>query len=200
MTDAAPDPPTRAAASPPHDGDERPEDELMLTIYSELRRLADRHMAGEPDSHTLQPTALVHEAYLRILGDTRTQWANEAHLFAAAARAMRRILIERARRRKGPTRGGGWRRVSLEAGDLTFSTDPGELLALDDALDELEARDERAFSIVMLRFFAGMSVEKIAALLEISDRTVKREWRFARAWLRDRVGDPRLDADEPGED
>lgn len=178
---------------------DRPEDELMLVIYTELRRLADRHMAGESDSHTLQPTALVHEAYLRLLGDSRTEWANEAHLFAAAAQAMRRILIERARRRKGPTRGGGWKRISLEAGDLTFATDPGELLALDGALDELEARDERAFRVVMLRFFAGMSVERVAQALQISDRTVKREWRFARAWLRDRIGGGALIPDEDGE-
>lgn len=197
----SPDPPEGSASALEAEGlADRDADALMVALYTELRRLAGRHMSDEPGSHTLQPTALVHEAYLRLLGDDRTEWANRAHLFAAAAQAMRRILIERARRRRGPRRGGGWRRLDLEAGDLTFDADPSDLLALDEALRDLEAIDARAGSVVMLRFFAGLSTEQIAELLEVSERTVKREWAFARAWLHRRVAGERDDAAEVSEE
>ncbi|MEC9373601.1 MAG: ECF-type sigma factor [Planctomycetota bacterium] len=190
----------RLQGEAPADAD-RVAEGLLLEMYSELRRLADAHMADEPDSHTLQPTALVHEAYLRLMKDEKTEWANRAHVFSAAARAMRRILVERARRKRGPKRGGSWRRMTLEAGDLTFDADPVELIALDEALNELEREDPRSASIVMLRFFAGLSVEEVARLLEVAPRTVKRDWAFARAWLHraiaGRVGD--VDGDERDE-
>lgn len=156
---------------------------LMIQLYTELRALAARHMVNEPGGHTLQATALVHEAYLRLNKNPDSQWDSPGHFYAAAATAMRRILIERARRYAGPKRGGGRKRLSLEACDLTFDADPNDIIALDEALDELETQDERTHSVVMLRFFAGMSVEETARLLDCSPRTIKREWSFARAWL-----------------
>jgi RNA polymerase sigma factor (TIGR02999 family) len=163
----------------PSDGNER----LMIQLYTELRALAARHMINEPGGHTLQATALVHEAYLRLNKNPDSRWDSPGHFYAAAATAMRRILIERARRYAGPKRGGGRKRLTLEACDLTFDADPNDIIALDEALNELEAQDERTHAVVMLRFFAGMSVEETARLLDCSPRTIKREWSFARAWL-----------------
>jgi len=175
LPDQHPDPITAAAS----DGNER----LMVQLYTELRALAARNMVHEPGGHTLQATALVHEAYLRLNKNPDSRWDSPGHFYAAAATAMRRILIERARRYAGPKRGGGRKRLSLEACDLTFDADPNDIIALDEALDELLIQDERTHSVVMLRFFAGMSVDETARLLDCSPRTIKREWSFARAWL-----------------
>lgn len=164
-------------------GAARSADALLEEVYTDLRRLARRQMASERSDHTLQPTALVHEAYLRLLRDNATEWANSRHVYAAAAQAMRRILIERARRAAGPKRGGGRRRLELHAGDLVTESEPSDLLALDEALDELERLDARVAQVVLLRYFVGMSVEETASVLGASARSVKRDWAFARAWL-----------------
>lgn len=169
-------------------GEPKAADELLPLVYTQLRKVAQECMARERPGQTLQATALVHEAYLRIAGSRGRDWDGRAHFFAAAAEAMRRILVERARARARLKRGGGWTRVTLEGLDLAAETDPAELLALDEALTELEAEDGRAAEVVRLRFFAGLDVGETAAALEVAPRTVKREWTFARAWLMNRVG------------
>jgi RNA polymerase sigma factor (TIGR02999 family) len=180
----------RAAA----DGDPRASNELLPLVYEELRKLATSNMhreMGAGAGHTLQPTALVHEAFMRLVGDGGASWNGRGHFFGAAALAMRRILVERARGRNAKKRGGDQLRVELRedavAVDLTTDSasdqQAAELLALDSALDELKAFDERAGQIVMLRYFAGLSVEQTAAALAVSPATVKKTWAFARAWL-----------------
>ncbi len=170
-------------------GDGQTAAELLPVLYQELRRLARQRMFREPSSHTLQPTALVHEAYLRLLGGRSEDdpvWNGRGHFFAAAAEAMRRILIERARRRNRPRHGGGRRRVALTldlAKDDATARNDDELLALDDALAELESRDSRKARVVKLRVFAGLTVEQIADALGVTGRTVDREWAAARAYL-----------------
>jgi RNA polymerase sigma factor (sigma-70 family) len=180
---------------------------LLPQVYEELRRLAKQRLSREGPGLTLQPTALVHEAYMRILGDADVQWNSRGHFFAAAAQAMRRILIERARRVKSAKHGGtAGRRIDLDvvdelpgdqanapaanregAGGAGHEIDIGEqreqLVSLDAALHRLEHRDARKAQIVLLRFFAGLSIEQTAAALDLSPATVKNEWRFARAWL-----------------
>lgn len=166
-------------------GDSRASEELLPLVYDELRRLAHARMAQEPSNHTLQPTALVHEAYLRLIasGGVEVKWDSRGHFFAAAAEAMRRILIERARRVAGPKRGGGWRRRSLDdAADIATAPEE-ELLVLDEALERFERHDQRKFQVVMLRYFAGLSVEHTASALGVSETTVKADWAYARAWL-----------------
>ncbi len=170
-------------------GDGQTAAELLPVLYQELRRLARQRMVRERPDHTLQPTALVHEAYLRLLGGRSEDdpvWSGRGHFFAAAAEAMRRILIERARRSNQPRHGGGRRRVeiSLEMvkGD-TIARNDHELLALDDALAELETRDTRKAQVVKLRVFAGLTVEQVAGALGLTARTVDREWAAARAYL-----------------
>ena len=164
-------------------GDVQAAGQLLPLVYGELRALAQRKMKAEPAGHTLQATALVHEAYLRLVQSSDVQWKDRRHFFATAAEAMRRILIERARRGAGPRRGGGRKRVALEGVELTFDTDPDQMLALDEKLCELERNDPKMSEVVKLRFFAGLSVEETAAALDISPWTVKRQWRSARAWL-----------------
>ncbi len=166
-----------------NDGDSHAAAQLLPQVYDELRKLAKSRMAHEPTGMTLQPTALVHEAYLRLLGDTNVGWDNRGHFFAAAALAMRRILVDRARSRNRVKRGGG--RPKVELNDAMLSTEPpsDELLTLDDALTKLEAYDKRKAEVVMLRYFAGLSIEDTAAAMGISPATVKNEWMFARAWL-----------------
>ena len=144
-------------------------------------------MAGERIGHTLQPTALVHEAYLRLVGDENVEWQNRAHFFGAAARAMRRILIDRARYHAREKRGGGREREPLDAVDVELESRSVDLVALDEALVELEKRDPRMAEIVQLRFFGGLGVEEAAASLGVSERTIKREWSVARAWLYQRL-------------
>lgn len=158
---------------------------LAPVVYDELRMLAAAQLGRERPGHTLQPTALVHEAYLRMVGGEHTPWEDRGHFFRAAARAMRRILIEHARSRGRKKRGGGRVRVPLEALGPPSWDDPDRMLALDEALRRLEGQDPRSAEVVQLRYFAGLSVRETAEALGTSERTVKREWAFARAWLRD---------------
>ena len=158
-------------------------EQLLPVVYDELRALARAHLRHERADHSLQATALVHEAYLRLLGDARPPWNDRRHFFRAAAEAMRRILVEHARKRGRVKRGGKRVRVELRDANLTTDQDPMEVLALDDAFRRLEQQDPRAADVVRLRFFAGLSVEETAKALGLSERTVKREWAFARAYL-----------------
>jgi RNA polymerase sigma factor (TIGR02999 family) len=177
------------------DGSKPPESpeptaEMIEALYGELRDLAHARMRGERPDSTLRATELVHEAYLRLGGPDSRGWANRAHFFASAAEAMRRILIERARARARVKRGGEAGRPrqkvplsELAAADLGVDGDPDEVLALDAAIERLQGIDPRAASVVRLRFYAGLSVEKTAEALGIAARTVKRDWTIARAWL-----------------
>lgn len=143
-------------------------------------------MANEAAGHTLQPTALVHEAWLRLAGnDASVQFANRAHFFAAAAEAMRRILIERARRKSAGKRGGGWQRLDLDRVEIATDADDDTLLLVNEALDQLAQHDARAAEIVKLRFFGGLTLEEVGQVLGFTERTAKRHWAFARAWLYD---------------
>ena len=165
-------------------GDAKATDELLPLVYQELRRLAAYRMANEASGHTLQPTALVHEAYLRLVGASESQqWDGRTHFFAAAAEAMRRILIEAARRKKRLKHGGELERVTIEGMDLPLPMPDDELLALDEALNRLTTVDERAANVVKLCFFVGMTQQEAAKELGISLATAERFWSFARAWL-----------------
>jgi RNA polymerase sigma-70 factor, ECF subfamily len=164
-------------------GDEAALEQLMPLVYDELHRLAHRYLGGERAGHMLQTTALVNEAYLRLIDASRVQWQNRAHFFAVSAQLMRRVLVDFARARQYQKRGGGAQQVSLEEA-LVVSMDRGaELIALDDALTTLAAADERASKVVELRFFGGLSIEETAAVLGISPETVKRDWQWAKVWL-----------------
>lgn len=154
-------------------------------VYEELRRLAAHRLAQEPSGQTLQPTALVHEAWLRLSGDRQPPWENRAHFFGAAAEAMRRILIDRARSKQAARHGGGWQRVELAEIDAPAQATDTLLLHVHEALDKLAQEDPRAAEFVKLRFFVGLSVEEAALSLGVTDRTARRDWRFARAWLRE---------------
>ena len=158
---------------------------LFPLVYRELRMLARAQLLHERPDHTLQATALVHEAYLRMLGGENPPWNDRAHFFRAAAEAMRRILVDHGRKRRRVKRGGGRMRVSLSGLNLGVAEDLDEILALDEALRRLDKQDSRVADVVRLRCFAGLSVEETAKALEVSERTVKREWSFARAWLYD---------------
>lgn len=160
-------------------------DELLPLVYEQLLAIARHRMQHERPGHTLQATALVHEAYLRLVGDGEGDvgWSSRTCFFQAAALAMRRILVEHARRRGRIKRGSAARHVPLDALDLAASNDTQGLLELDEAVTRLSQRDPRAADIVSLRFYAGLSVEETAQALGLSERTVKREWSFARAWL-----------------
>lgn len=157
--------------------------ELLEAVYGELRSLADAYLRRERSDHTLQPTALVHEAYLRLIDQTRVDWRNRAHFVGVAAQAMRRILVDHARAVGADKRGGHFERVELDAELAPDETTDVNLVALDRALTKLGELSERRARIVELRFFGGMDVESVAALMDISTATVTREWRFARAWL-----------------
>lgn len=163
-------------------GEAHAADELLPVVYSELRKLARSRMAQEGPGHTLQPTALVHEAYLRLLGSD-TRWQNRAHFFAAAAEAMRRILIERARRVGRLRHGGDQQRVDLMSSDAVADAELDRLLAVDQALGRLEERDERMAEVVKLRTFAGLTIAETAQALGVSERTIDRLWRAGRAFL-----------------
>ncbi|MBL0870100.1 MAG: sigma-70 family RNA polymerase sigma factor [Phycisphaerales bacterium] len=173
-------------------GDSRAAEELLPLVYQELRKLAHARMAHEPAGQTLQPTALVHEAYLRLLGSADVKWDGRGHFFGAAARAMRRILVERARSRNRIKRGGDRKRVEfgdqLEVASADSEQSDEQLVALDSVLEKLEAYDRRKCDVVMLRYFAGLSIEETAASLGLSPATVKNEWAFARAWLHREIG------------
>ena len=165
-------------------GDARAANELLPLVYQELRRLAAHKMANEASGHTLQPTALVHEAYLRLVGSSQPQqWDGRGHFFAAAAEAMRRILVDRAREKQALKRGGDLKRVDLDAVELPSPMPDDELLALDEALDRLSTVDTRAADMVKLCFFVGLTQEEAARELGVSLSTAERVWGFARAWL-----------------
>ncbi|UCC49064.1 MAG: sigma-70 family RNA polymerase sigma factor, partial [Gemmatimonadota bacterium] len=171
------------------DGDARATERLLPLLYDELRALARRKMANEPSDHTLQATALVHEAYLRLVQDKDARWESRGHFFAAAAEAMRRILVERARRYAAAKRGGGGKRVQLDELQLTFDMPSTTVLALDEVLTELERIDPQMGKVVKLRFFSGLTVEETAAACGLSTRTVDREWAYARTWLYKRLAE-----------
>ncbi len=171
-----------------NDGDAAAADSVLPLVYEQLRWIAKQRMDGERSEHTLQATALVHEAYMRLLGNREIEWANKAHFFGAAAEAMRRILIEHARSKNRIKRGGNpdgpaAKRIPLDVLDLAAADDPEQIVAVDGAIRRLEEEDPTAGSIVRLRFYAGLSVEQTAAALGISERTVMREWAYAKAVL-----------------
>ncbi len=177
-------------------GDPRAARELLPLVYTQLRKAAQKQMAGERSDHTLQATALVHEAYLRLVGSRQTNFDNAAHFYVAAAEAMRRILIEHARKRARIKRGGDQRRVSLSAAYLAEEARPEEIMSVADAIGRLEKLDGRMARIVRLRFFVGLSVDETAEALGLSGRTVRREWALARAWLHRELGGEKRDAGE----
>ena len=170
------------------DGDERALDKLMPFVYGELHRLAQRYMARERHGHTLQTTALVNEAYLRLVGSGKRNFQNRAHFFAVSAQLMRRILVDLARARRSLKRGGEVQAVSLDDA-LMVSPEPGpDLVALDDALQALSAMDPRRGQVVELRFFGGLSVQETAEVLRVSPETVMHDWKLAKAWLLRELG------------
>jgi len=165
-------------------GDPKAAGELLPLVYEELRKLAMHRMANEAAGHTLQPTALVHEAWLRLVGgEASAQFQNRAHFFAAAAEAMRRILIDRARRKQAVRHGGEQQRVELEEVDIASPADDDHLLALSEALDKLAVEHKAEAELVKLRYFVGMTIDEAAEALGISPRTAKYYWTHARAWL-----------------
>jgi len=177
-------------------GDAKATDELFPIVYEELRALADRFMQGESRAQTMQATALVHEAYLRLVGPNQTPWDSRAHFFGAASRAIRRILVDRARERNRLKRGGGQRSISLDEALLVASEGEGGggssdagMVCLDDALTKLAKLDANKARVVELRFFAGLTVEQTALAMGTSLSTVAREWQFARVWLHREVSE-----------
>lgn len=170
-----------------NDGEEDARARLVPLVYGELRVLAESYMRRERPGHTLQPTALVNEAWMKLADQTRVEWKGRAHFFGIAAQAMRRILVDHHRRRTAARRGSGNQVTLVEDAADTFS-DPLDFIALDEALDELAEMDPRAARIVELRFFGGLSVEETAEVLDVSTPTVKRDWRTAKAWLYQRLG------------
>jgi RNA polymerase sigma factor (TIGR02999 family) len=164
-------------------GDPGAAEELLPLVYTELRKLAAQKMANEPAGHTLQPTALVHEAYLRLVGSADSRWNGRGHFFAAAAEAMRRILVERARRKHRLKHGGDLQRLDLDHLDVAVVSDDDQVLAVNDALDKLAARDKLSADLIKLRFFAGLSNVEAAQSLGMPERSAKRAWAYARAWL-----------------
>jgi len=169
-------------------GDRRALDRLTPLVYEELRHQAARYLRRERRGHTLQTTALIHEAYLRLIDANDVNWQSRAHFFAIAANLMRRILVEHARRRDADKRGGSQVRVQLDEALAVADEADIDLLAIDEALDRLAAIDPQQARVVELRFFSGLSVEETAAALGVSPKTVKRDWSVARAWLRREIG------------
>ncbi len=161
---------------------QRPE-ELLPLVYDDLRRLASARMARENSAHTLQPTALVHEAWLRLCGDGTWAWENRAHFFGAAAEAMRRILIESARRKASLKHGGGWRRLEIEAVEIADVAPEDQLLRINEALAQMETENPERAQVVLLKFFGRLSNKEIADTIGLSERTVNRHWLCAKTWL-----------------
>jgi RNA polymerase sigma factor (TIGR02999 family) len=171
-------------------GDRQAADQLLPLVYHELRRLAAQRLAQEAPGQTLSATALVHEAYLRLVGPAdANRWQDRGHFLAAAAEAMRRILVDRARRKRSLKRGGSRARAELDEADLAAPAPREELLAVDEALDQLAATDAQSAELVKLRYFVGMSIPEAAEALAISPRTADRVWAYARAYLRDAIGE-----------
>lgn len=166
-------------------GDRESTDALMAHVYADLREIAARQMRSERPGHALQPTALVNEAFLRMMDQVKTDWRDKSHFCAIAAKLMRRILVDYARQRAAGKRSGRWNRLVLaDEMNLTDATDPRDLVALDDVLTELARLNERHARIVEMRYFAGSSIEETAEALGVSPATVKNDWRVARAWLK----------------
>jgi len=168
-------------------GDGRASGELLPLVYDELRRLAAMRMAQETAGQTLQATALVHEAWLRMVGDGDRTWQNRAHFFGAAAEAMRRILVENARRKSRLKRGGGQVRLDIADLDLAATTPDDKVLLMDEALQLLQAEDAEKARIVVLKFFGGLTNQEVAKSLGVTERTVERQWAYAKAWLFQRI-------------
>lgn len=183
----------RAAAT----GSDRDRERLMAAVYDDLHRLASSHLRGERANHTLQPTALVHEAYLRLIAQHSTDWNDRLHFFSIASTIIRRILIDHARERRALKRGGAAGRVPLEAHEPAAPESDIDLLALDEALKDLSQLDARQARIVELRFFGGCTIDEIAELLGVGKRTVDRDWMAAKAWLYCRLSDA---GTEPADD
>jgi RNA polymerase sigma-70 factor (ECF subfamily) len=165
-------------------GDREAPAKLMPIVYEELRQLARQYLQRERPDHTLQATGLVHEAYLRLVDQSTTTWQNRAHFFGVAAQLMRRILVDYARSHRAEKRGGGWDKLAFDEALAPSAERSVDLVALDDALKDLLALDPRQSQIVELRFFGGLTNEEVGEVLDVSPRTVKREWRMAKAWLR----------------
>src|SRR3954447_20075850 len=168
-------------------GDPKAAADLLPLVYAELRELARARLAKQPSGQTLQTTALVHEAYLRIAGDSAVTWQGRQHFFFAAARAMRDILVEQARRKAGPKQGGGRRREELDEACAVLQPPSDDVLGGHQALRELEARDPLKAQIVLLRYFSGLTMDETAAVLGLAERTLDRHWRYIRAWLMKRL-------------
>jgi RNA polymerase sigma-70 factor (ECF subfamily) len=166
------------------DGDKTALDELVPLVYQELRRLANSHLQREQHNHTLQPTALVHEVYLRLAGQEKAAFQNRAQFFGLAAKIMRNVLVDHARTQKRAKRGGSQVKLSLTEADRFDNREDVDLIALDDALNDLAITNPQHSQIVELRYFAGLTIEETAEVLDISHATVERSWKFARAWLR----------------
>ena len=169
-------------------GDPRATEELLPLIYDELRLLAAQKLTREPPGQTLQATALVHEAYIRLIGAETQNWDRRGHFFAAAAEAMRRILVENARRKRSSKHGGDRQKIALDSVDFVVERPPDDLIALDEALTELGETDPGVAELVKLRYFAGLTIEQVAQLQGISRRTAVDHWAYARAWLRRQIG------------
>jgi len=168
-------------------GDGQASGELLPLVYGELRRLAAAQMAQETAGQTLQATALVHEAWLRMVSDGERTWQNRAHFFGAAAEAMRRILVETARRKSRLKRGGDRVRVDIEDLDIAATTPDDKILLMDEALEQLQAKDTEKARIVVLKFFGGLTNQEVAENLGVTERTVERQWAYAKAWLFQRI-------------
>ncbi len=172
----------------PGPGDRPAAEQLFADVYGELRSLAARYLHRERKSHTLQPTALVHEAYLKLVGQTRVDWQGRAHFLAIAAHAMREILVDHARRHKAKKRGGNRHRIALDDNLAVESNRDVDLLALEDALAKLAKLDPRQAQMIELRFFGGLDIAEVAKVMGMSKRSVEREWTMVRAWLRRELG------------
>ncbi len=171
------------------DGDQKAADELLPLVYGELRKLARARMTKTPPGQTLQPTALVHEAYLRLIGSDDPGWNSRGHFFAAAGQAMRQILVDQARRKAALKRGGDRKRVDLDQATPVIAPPTDQVLALDEALGELEQHAPRQARLVTLRYFAGMTMTETAAALDVSISTVERDWRYVKVWLHEKLGE-----------
>ena len=178
-------------------GDREAAARLMPLVYDELRRLARGYLQRERPDHTLQATGLVHEAYIRLVDQTTTTWRNRAHFFGVAAQLMRRILVDHARRHRMGKRGGTWNKVEFDEALAPAASRSLDVIALDDALKDLVQLNPQHSQIVELRFFGGLTTEEVAEVLDISPRTVQREWRMARAWLRRAIFDDKSPAVPP---